>query len=175
MPTEAKRAAVAELVEAFAGSDRAVVSDYRGLSVADIGVVRRSLRDKGISYRVVKNRLAKIAADQVGRGELSSLLLGPSAIALGGTDEVALAKGMLEAIRPYRSVVIRGAMVGGKLIDTDGVSRLATLPSRDRLLAGVLGGLTAPLAVTAGLFDAPLREMAGLLEALATQEGASAA
>ena len=78
MPTEAKRAEVAELVEALSGSDRAIVSDYRGLTVSDIGAVRRSLRDKGITYRVVKNRLLKIAADQAGRGELSELLEGPT-------------------------------------------------------------------------------------------------
>lgn len=175
MPSEAKRAAVAELVKAFSNSDRAIVSDYRGLSVSDIGAVRRSLRDKGITYRVVKNRLAKIAADQVGRGAISSLLEGPSALALGAADEVALAKGLLEAVRPFRSVAIRGAIVGGKLIDGDGVTRLATLPSRDQMLAAIAGGLASPLATTAGLFDAPLRGMAGLLEALATQKGAAAA
>ena len=78
MPTEAKRATVAELVEAFSNSPSAVVSDYRGLTVSDIGRVRRELREKGISYRVVKNRLAKIAAEEAGRGELSALLTGPS-------------------------------------------------------------------------------------------------
>ena len=81
MPTEAKHATVAELVEIFSQSSSAVVSDYRGLTVSDIGKVRRELRDKGISYRVVKNRLGKIAAEQAGRSELASLLVGPSAVA----------------------------------------------------------------------------------------------
>lgn len=175
MPTEAKRATVAELVEALSKSDRAIVSDYRGLNVTEIGAVRRSLRDKGITYTVVKNRLARIAADQVGRGDIASLLQGPSALALGASDEVALARGMIEAIRPYRAVAIRGAIIGGRLIDGDGVTRLSTLPSREQMLSAIAGGLAAPLATTAGLFDAPLRQIAGLIDALATQKGAAAA
>jgi len=175
MPTEAKRAAVADLVEAFSGTDRAIVSDYRGLTVSDLGAVRRSLREKGITYRIVKNRLARIAADQAGRPDLSTLLEGPSAVALGGDDEVALAKGLLDALRPFRSVVIRGAVMGGSRIDSAGITRLATLPSRDELLAGIAGGFAAPLATTAALFDAPLREMAGLFQALADQRTGAAA
>jgi large subunit ribosomal protein L10 len=173
MPTEAKRAAVADLVEALSGSDRAIVSDYRGLTVSDIGAVRRSLRDQGITYRVVKNRLARIAAEQAGRSELASLLDGPSAIAIGGADEVALAKGLLDAIRPFRSVIVRGGVVGNDRLDTSGVTRLSTLPSRDQMMASIAGGLAAPLAQTAGLFDAPLRSVAGLLEALSQQKQAA--
>ena len=73
MPTEAKRAKVAELAEVFSKNSAAVVSDYRGLSVSDIGRIRRDLRDKGISYRVVKNRLGKIAAEQADRHELADV------------------------------------------------------------------------------------------------------
>ena len=85
MPTEAKRDKVAELTEAFSGSKGAIVSEYRGLTVSDLSKIRRDLRDKGVSYTVVKNRLAKIAADQAGRSEIMPLLSGPSAITLGGT------------------------------------------------------------------------------------------
>lgn len=173
MPSDAKRAAVAELVQTFSGADRAVVSDYRGLTVADIGAVRRSLRDKGISYRVVKNRLARIAAEQAGRSELASLMDGPTALSMGGEDEVALAKGVLDAVRPYRTVVIRGAVIGANRLDGNEVTRLAALPGRDQLLSAIAGGLAAPLAVTAGLFDAPLRAMAGLFEALVQKNQAT--
>ena len=84
MPTEAKRATVAELVEAFSGSKGAIVSEYRGLTVSDLSKVRRELREKGVSYTVVKNRLAKIAAEQAGRSDIVPLLSGPTAITLGG-------------------------------------------------------------------------------------------
>jgi len=159
MPTEAKVATVAELVEAFSASPSAVVSDYRGLTVSDIGKVRRELREKGITYKVVKNRLAKIAADQAGRPALAELLTGPSAVALGGTDEASLARGLLDAVRPYRTVVVRGAIVGNTAIDGDGVTRLAALPGREVLLAQLAGSIASPLSSMASLLAAPLRNL----------------
>ena len=87
-----------------------IIAASRSLTWARI---RGELRGKGISYRVVKNRLGKIAAEQAGRSEFVPLLKGPSAVALGGNDEAALAKGVLDALRPYRNVVIRGGAIGG--------------------------------------------------------------
>ena len=81
--------------------------------MADLSKVRRDLRDKDIRYRVVKNRLARIAAEQAGRPELIPLLTGPSALAVGGSDETALAKGLLDATRPFK-VEIRGAAMSGQ-------------------------------------------------------------
>ena len=104
MPTEAKKAEVAELVELLSGSHTAIVSDYRGLTVADLLKIRRQLREKGIGHRVVKNRLGRIAAEQSGREDLVPLLVGPSALTTGGADESALARGLLDALRPYRTV-----------------------------------------------------------------------
>src|SRR5262249_41761034 len=153
-------ATVAELKEVFSATSAAIVSDYRGLTVADIGRVRRELRDKGISYRVVKNRLGKIAAKEAGRDELADLLVGPSAIASGGADETALAKATLDALRPFRQVTVRGAMVGNSRLDTDAVTRLAALPPREVLLAQLAGGMASPLSSMASLFSAPLRNLA---------------
>ncbi len=174
MPTEAKRATVAELSEAFSNSRSAVVTDYRGLTVSELGRVRRELREKGISYRVVKNRLAKIAAEEAGRGELSALLTGPSAIALGGTDEAALAKGLLDAVRPFRTVAIRGGLIGTVRIDSDGVTRLASLPGRDVLLAQLAGGIASPLTTMASLLTAPLRNLGYALQQLRDQRESAA-
>ncbi|MBA3626651.1 MAG: 50S ribosomal protein L10 [Chloroflexi bacterium] len=176
MPTEAKRATVAELVEAFSNSDRAIVSDHRGLTVSDLSAVRRALRAQGITYRVVKNRLARIAADEAGRGELSSLLDGPTAVALGGQDEAALAKGLIEALRPHRAVVIRGGVIGNSRIDGATVARLATLPSRDQLLGQLAGGIASPLGTMAALLIAPLRNLGyGLTQLRDQREGAGPA
>jgi large subunit ribosomal protein L10 len=169
MPTEAKRATVAVLARAFSNSPSAVVTDYRGLTVAELGRVRRELRDKGIVYRVVKNRLAKIAADEAGRAELSALLTGPSAIALGGSDESALARGLLDAVRPFRTVVIRGAVIGTTRIDGDGVTRLAALPGRQVLLAQLAGSIASPLSSMASLLSAPLRNLGYGLQHLREQ------
>ena len=126
MPTESKQA-LAELVELLKEANTTIVSDHRGLSVADLLKVRRELRDKGIRYRVVKNRLARIAADQAGRPELIPLLSGPSALAVGASDETALAKGLLDATKPYK-VEIRGAAVNGLTVDAAAVTTLASLP-----------------------------------------------
>ncbi len=173
MPTEAKRAAVAELVEAFSNSERAIVSDYRGLTVSDLSAMRRTLREQGITYRVVKNRLARIAAEEAGRGELSSLLDGPTAVALGGRDEASLARGLIEALRPHRSVVIRGGVIGNARIDGAAVTRLATLPSREQLLSQLAGGIASPLSTMASLLSAPLRNLGYGLTQLRDQREAA--
>lgn len=174
MPTEAKKATVAALKEDLSAAKATIVADYRGLTVADIGAVRRALRVDGIKYRVVKNRLAKIAAQEAGNTELVALLEGPSALAMGSGDEVALAKSFLDAIRPYRTVAIRGAVLGGQRVDADGVTRLATLPSREVLLGQLAGGMIAPLASMASLLAAPLRNFGYALTQLIAKKEAAA-
>jgi large subunit ribosomal protein L10 len=173
MPTEAKREMVAELTQLFSGSQATIVTDYRGLTVAEIGAVRRNLREQGVTYRVVKNRLARIAAQEAGSAELAELLEGPSAIAVGPGDEAALAKALLDAVRPYRVVEIRGAMLGGRRVDAAGVTRLASLPSREVLLAQLAGAMASPLSSLAGLLAAPLRNLAGGLQQVADRKQAS--
>jgi len=170
MPTEAKRATVAALKEDLSAAKATIVADYRGLTVADINAVRRVLRGEGIKYRVVKNRLAKIAAQEAGNTELAALLEGPSALAMGSGDEVALAKSFLDAIRPYRTVAVRGAILGGRRVDAESVTRLATLPSREVLLGQLAGGMVAPLASMASLFAAPLRNLGYALAQVAERK-----
>ena len=127
MPTEAKQATVAELKDELSKANATIVADYRGLTVSDISAVRRTLRGEGITYRVVKNRLAKIAAQEAGTDELNELLSGPSALAMGSGDEAHLAKTFLDAIKPFRQVSVRGAVLNGKRVDADAVTRLASL------------------------------------------------
>lgn len=167
MPTEAKRETVGELRDEFARSTTLIVSSYRGLRVGEIGEIRRSLRRHGVSYRVVKNRLMQIAADGP-RGEaLGGLLHGPTAIAFASGDEAGAARAVIDALRPFSRVVsIRGAVLGTRAYEADDVTRLATLPTREVLLAEIAGAVAAPMAGVAGLFDAPLREMAGGIGAL---------
>ena len=173
MPTEAKQATVAELREQLAKNRTLIVSEYRGLTVREIAEIRRSLRKQDVSYRIVKNRLMKIAAaDSVGAA-LDPLLTGPTAIAFG-QDEGATAKAVIDTMRPYRTVRITGAVLGDRAIDATAVTRLASLPSREVLLSQIAGVFTAPLATTAGLFDAPLRDIAGLVQALADKQAAAA-
>jgi large subunit ribosomal protein L10 len=149
MPTEAKKATVAELKEEFSAAKATIVADYRGLTVADIQAVRRALR--------------------------SELLDGPTALAMGQGDEVVLARTFLDAIRAHKSVVVRGAVLSGKRVDSDSVTRLATLPSRETLLAQLAGGMASPLSSMASLFAAPLRNLGYAMSQLAEQKGQQAA
>jgi len=176
MPTEAKRETIDELKAQLADARTMIVSEYRGLRVKEIAEIRRALRKQDVSYRVVKNRLMRIAAQDSPVGEaLSPLLTGPTAIAFG-TDEGSTAKAVIDAVRPYNRIIrITGAVLGTRSIDADGVTRLASLPSREVLLAEAIGAVAAPMATTAGLFDAPLRDVVGLVAALIEQRGEPAA
>jgi large subunit ribosomal protein L10 len=170
MPTEAKQAMVAELREELAKARTMIVSEYRGLSVKEIAEIRRALDKQDVRYRVVKNRLMRIAAvDSVGEA-LSPLLNGPTAIAFG-TDEAGTAKAVLDATRPYSKVVrITGGILGDRAIDAAAVSRLAALPTREVLLARLAGGMQAPVGTLAGLFAAPLRNLGYALAQVAEQK-----
>jgi large subunit ribosomal protein L10 len=152
-----------------------IVSEYRGLKVSEFGEIRRNLRKQNVSYRVVKNRLMKIAARNAGAEALGMLLEGPTAVAFVKGDEGAAAKAVLDAFRTHRLIKITGAVIGGQVVNAEGVTRLAQLPGRDVLLAQVAGAIAAPMANVAGLFDAPLRDIAGLVQALADQASTGSA
>jgi large subunit ribosomal protein L10 len=159
-----------QLATLLRDSSAVAVADYRGLSVSDMQVVRRSLRANGVELHVAKNRLLKIAADEAGRAELKPLLEGPTAVATIDGDEVALAKALQEAFRPYRAVSVRGGLLGNAAVDAAGLSRLASLPSREVLLGKLAGGIASPLTGFAGVLAANLRNLAGVLNAVADQK-----
>jgi large subunit ribosomal protein L10 len=177
MPTEAKRETVAELREALSASRTLIVSEYRGLTVKEIAEIRRALRKQDVSYRIVKNRLLRIAAQDTIGDALSPMLTGPTAIAFGN-DESSTAKAVIDATRPYRVVTITGGVLGDRAISADGVRSLASLPSRDVLLAQAIGAIVGPMAQTATLLQAPMvqtaRLVAAFIDARGGDDGASA-
>jgi len=158
MPTEAKRETVAELRKALSGSRTLIVSEYRGLTVKEIAEIRRALSKQDVTYRIVKNRLMRIAAQDTIGEALSPLLTGPTAIAFGA-DESATAKAVLDATRPFRVVTITGGVLGDRAISADAVRSLASLPPRDVLLAKLAGGMSAPIATLASLLTANIRNL----------------
>jgi large subunit ribosomal protein L10 len=174
MPTEAKKETVAELQAALAGSRTLIVSEYRGLTVKEIAEIRRALRKQDVSYRVVKNRLMRIAAQDTVGEALGPLLIGPTAIAFGD-DETTTAKAVIDATRPYKMVTITGGVLGDRAIDAAGVRSLATLPSRDVLLGKLAGGMQAPIATLAGLLVANIRNLGSGLAQVRDQKAAAAA
>jgi large subunit ribosomal protein L10 len=172
MPTEAKRESVAELREVLSTSRTLIVSEYRGLTVKEIAEIRRALNKQDVTYRIVKNRLMRIAAqDSVGEA-LSPLLVGPTAIAFGN-DESSTARAVIDATRPYRVVTITGAVLGDRAISADAVRNLASLPSREVLLAKLAGGMQAPVATLAGLLAANIRNLGYALSQVRDQKAQS--
>lgn len=171
MPTDTKRTAVAELAKLLRESSALAVADYRGLKVAEMQTVRRTLRASGVELHVAKNRLLKIAADEAERAELKPMLEGPTALATVIGDEVILAKALQEAFRPYaRTVSVRGGMLGSQAVDAEALTRLASLPTREVLLGKLAGGVASPLTGFASVLAANLRNLAGVLNAVADQK-----
>ena len=166
-----KVAAVAELAERFQGSSGAVLTEYRGLSVAQLGELRRSLGEHA-TFAVVKNTLTKIAAAEAGvAGELTDMLIGPSAIAFVQGDVVEAARGLRDFSRANPLLVIKGGVLDGKALTPDEIVRLADLESREVLLAKLAGAMKASMSGAAATFAALPTQMARLLAALEEKRG----
>jgi large subunit ribosomal protein L10 len=165
MPRPDKVTSVAELTEQFRGSNAAVLTEYRGLTMAQLKQLRRSLGD-GATYAVVKNTLTKIAAREAGVGDLEALLSGPSAIAFVTGDPVEAAKGLRDFAKANPLLVIKGGVVDGRAVTADEIKRLADLESREVLLAKLAGAMNASMAKAVALFAAPLSKTARTIEAL---------
>ncbi|MCZ2827973.1 50S ribosomal protein L10 [Modestobacter sp. VKM Ac-2986] len=172
MPTQAKAAVIEEITERFQNSSAAVLTEYRGLTVAQLTQLRRSL-GAGSSYAVVKNTLTKRAADAVGHPDLAPLLTGPTAIAFIDGDPVEAAKAIRDFARANPLLVIKGGVVEGRTVDAAEVTRLADVESREVLLAKLAGAMKGNLTKAAGLFQAPLSQVARLAAALQEKKEAA--
>jgi large subunit ribosomal protein L10 len=167
-----KVTAVAELTERFQNSSGAVLTEYRGLTVAQLGELRKSLGDNA-SFSVVKNTLTKIAASEAGvTSELTEMLTGPSAIAFVTGDVVEAAKGLRDFAKTYPLLVIKGGVLDGKALKPAEIAQLADLEPREVLLAKLAGAMKASLAGAAGTFAALPQQMARLLGALEQKKAA---
>jgi large subunit ribosomal protein L10 len=165
MPTQAKAAVIDEITTRFQESSAAVLTEYRGLTVAQLTTLRRSL-GAGSSYAVVKNTLTKRAADAVGHSDLAPLLNGPTAIAFIQGDPVEAAKAIRDFARANPLLIVKGGVVEGRTVDAAEVTRLADVESREVLLAKLAGAMKGNLTKAAGLFQAPLSQVARLAAAL---------
>ena len=160
-----KAADVAEIAENFRTSSATVLTEYRGLTVAQLKTLRRSLGDNA-NYAVVKNTLTKIAAKEAGVEGLDGLLAGPSAIAFIKGDPVEAAKGLRDFAKAHPLLVIKGGYMDGKTLSAAEITKLADLESREVLLAKLAGAMKASLSQAAALFNAPLAQAARTIEAL---------
>ncbi|WP_045877444.1 50S ribosomal protein L10 [Pseudofrankia sp. DC12] len=174
MANPEKSAAVAEITAEFRDSAAAVLTEYRGLTVAQLTELRRSLGEK-TKYTVVKNTLTKIAAERAGVTGLDGLLVGPTGVAFVGGDPVEAAKVLREFSRANQALVVKGGFVEGKAMSADDIRKLADLESREVLLAKLAGAMNGSLAKAVGLFAAPLSQAARLAEALRAKREAEGA
>ena len=162
---------VAELNRTFNEVNVVVVTRNLGLTVAQSTVLRNKMREAGASYKVAKNKLAKIAAEGTPYASLSTLLTGPTALA-SSVDPVAAAKVVVEFAKTNDKLEILGGAMGDTVLDVDGVKALATLPSLDELRAKIVGLLVAPATKLATITQAPAAQLARVLDAYATKEAA---
>ena len=165
MPRNSKTKAVADLADQFRNSSGAVLTEYRGLTVAQLRELRTALRGNA-EYTVVKNTLTKIAARDAGVEGFEDLLTGPSAIAFVTGDVVEAAKGLKTFGKEHPALVVKGGFLDGEVMTPDEINKLADLESREVLLSKLAGGMKASLSQAAALFQAPLAQVARTVEAL---------
>ena len=161
-----KVAAVAEIADEFRGASASVVTEYRGLTVAQLTRLRRTL-GPDVSYRIAKNTLVKRAAEDAGLDGLDALLTGPTAIAFVTGEPVDAAKALRDFAKANQGLVIKGGFMDGRALTVTEVNQLAELESREVLLAKLAGAMKANLSKAAGLFAAPASQVARLAQALA--------
>lgn len=171
MPTEKKVQEVAEIAELLRSASLAVLTDYRGLTVADLQRFRAELRPHESEFRVMKNTLAGLAVDQVGFGDIRSLLEGPTAMVIATGEPVAPAKVVNDFVRTSKVLKVKGAVLEGRVIPAADVERLATLPPREVLLGKVVAGIQSPLYGLVGVLSGVTRSLAYVLQARVNQLG----
>jgi large subunit ribosomal protein L10 len=170
-PRPEKVAVVTEVRERLDSASAAFLTEYRGLKVKELAGLRRSVREAGGEYKIFKNTLARFAARDAGLLELEALLEGPTAIAFVEGDAVSVAKALRDFARTNPALVVKGGVLGTKVLTARDATALADLPSREVLLARFAGAMAAPMVQFAGLLQALPRNFAYGLKALIDQKG----
>jgi large subunit ribosomal protein L10 len=165
-----KKEVVQGLAEKIKASKAMIFADYRGLTVEQDTELRTALRKAGIDYKVVKNTLTRFAMNENGITGIDSYLNGPTAMAASETDPVAPAKVLAEYAKKFDKLELKVGVVEGKIIDIEGIKALAELPSREVLIARVLGGFNAPISGFVNVLNANLTGLVVALNAVAEQK-----
>lgn len=171
MPTAKKAATIGELEDQLGRAQLTILTDYRGLKVADLQGLRGSLRPVGAEFRVAKNTLTTIAADRKGIGGLDEMLAGPTGLVIAYEDPVGASKVITDFARTSRILTVKGGVFGDRLLSPAEIESLATMPSAEELRARLLGMLVSPLSRTLGLLGGPSRSIVYLLNAKANAAG----
>lgn len=164
MGREEKATSIAELREKLGDARGAVLTDFRGLSVAEITELRTLLRKSAVEYKVVKNTLAKLAVKDTGLASLSQYLEGPTAIAISRKDPIAASKAVTGWAKGRQTFSVKGGIVEGRVVGPKEIADLADLPSREVLLGRLAGVLQAPMQGLVQVLSAPLQGLVRALE-----------
>ena len=167
-----KEAIVQEVKEKLEKAKSTVLTDYRGLNVAEATQLRKKLREADVEYKVIKNTMTRFAVKELGLDELSPYLEGPTAIAFSYEDPAAAPKILTEFMKSSKKLTIKAGMLEGKIIDEDGVKALADLPSREILLSMVLSAMQSPIANWVSVLAAPIRSFGYALDGVRQQKEA---
>ena len=172
MPNAEKTESVEELKERFAGVQSAVLTEYRGLTVRQLSDLRKQLKGAAAEYKVVKNRLARIAIKGSPLDGLGSHLTGPTGVAYTRKDPVPVAKALQNFVRNNPALTIKVGMIEGKVLEPAALKSLADLPSKDALRAQIVGAVQGPMGKIVTLLTAVQGELARVLEARSKQGAA---
>lgn len=165
-----KQEIVQEIKERFDKSVSVVITDYRGLDVAQVTKMRAELREAGVEFKVLKNTLISLATKELELDELEPYLEGPTALAFGYEDPVLPAKILSKYTKEFKDLKIKGGVLEGNVVDLAAVQALADLPGREELLAQVLRGMQSPMAGFAGVLSGTLRNFVYVLDAVRQQK-----
>jgi large subunit ribosomal protein L10 len=175
MPTEKKIKKVEELTELLSRNKFIVATEYRGLSVSEMSQFRKQLRETDTEYHVVKNNLAKLAAENTGKAGLSQFLQGPIALAFCNGDSVQLAKALTTYARASKNaLIVKGGILDFKVLSAAEISNLATMPPIEVLRAKLLGVLQSPIYSLHNVLSANMRALGMILQARIQQMGGTA-
>jgi large subunit ribosomal protein L10 len=176
MPNAQKEQTVSELRGIIAQSKGAILTNYRGLTVAEVTTLRKKLRDANAEYHIVKNTLFKLALGGEISPELEALLSGPTAIAFARQDVVLPTKALLDFLRDLKKpdIKVKGGYIDGKIFSVEQVTALSKLPPREQILAQLIGTLNGPTSQLVGTLDSILGEFVRTVQAIADRQGGAA-
>jgi large subunit ribosomal protein L10 len=173
MPTPKKVALVEEIRARFADANAVILVDYRGLTVKEMQTLRGSLRQTGSELKIYKNSLTEIAVSELEVGGLIDLLAGPTAFMFASADPVAPAKAIMDFAKEHQALEVKGGLIEGNLVDAASIKAVAALPSRDELIAKLLGTMLNPMSGFVRVLNGPAAAFARVLKAVADQKAAA--
>ncbi len=169
-----KEKKISQLQDDLGKANIIVMTDFRGLNVAQMNKMRRALQQEGVKYKVVKNTLAKIAAKETGLGHLEEYLEGPTGIAYGFDDPLVPVKLLVKFAKEYDKLSLKGGALENEILDEAGLKRLSELPPKEVLLSRVLGSFQAPLSGLLNVLQGNIRNLAYVLQAVKEKQEAEA-